>query len=373
MDNNLDFSILFDQVELDYDWKQSLAQDSTYHSLYVYEESFPDLENIDIALFSVDDNRGSANHVLDVQRVREQYYKLKKGTAHYQIADLGCLKPGPNYSDTILRFKEVLGHLLSQNIFPVLLNCSQDFVHHAYATFIEENIVDKINIGVIDSSLDIDKSFVEEEQFVGKILSHEPNKLERFKLIGYQSYLVNPDIKLVFDKLAFEEIRLGALKKDIMIAEPMLRNCHIVSFDLAAIKSHEFPANAVNNPFGLTVEEACQLTWFTGVSNSLNFFMFSGYREDEDLTGLSSNGMAVQLWYLVEGFYTRVREDLTKEVTEYIVEHQSLSEPLVFVKGKKSGKWWIKRAEQFIPCTYKDYQSTQDGILPEVWLREEWR
>lgn len=369
----MDFSLLFDAVELDYEWKQNLALDASYHSIFVFEDNFPDLENITIALLSVDDNRGGNNHVLDAVEIRKAFYKLKKSNAHYQIVDLGCLRPGPEYTDTIFRYQEVIEHLIQRGILPILLNSSQDFALHTYSSLALGEEIDKINLAIIDSKLDIEKSKFREESFVNEILSFPENKLHRFKLLGYQSYLVNPEVKHVFDKLAFEEVRLGALKKDIFVAEPLLRNSHLVSFDLSALKSIEFPANGENSPFGLTAEEACQLTWFSGLSSSLKVFVFSGYREEEDINRISANGLGVMLWYLIEGHYAKVNENLEQDVTQYIVEHQSLSQAIVFVKGKKSDKWWIQINNEFIPCSYKDYQSTTEGILPEVWMREEWR
>ncbi len=373
MDNNLDFALLFDQVILDYDWKKTLPQDCTYHSIYVFEESFPELDNVQIALFSIDDNRGTKNNVLETTSVRKQLYKLKKSNVSYQVADLGCLRPGPNYADTILRFNEVFRFLIHKGILPIIINSSQDFVFQSYKTMVDENLSEKINIALIDRKLDLDNKSFADENFVNELINYPSNGLKRLKLLAYQSYLVSPDIKTVFDKLSFEEIRLGALKKDILSAEPILRNCHIISMDASAIKSNEFPANATHSPFGLTVEEACQLTWFSGVSNSLKCFIFSGYREEEDLNELSAHGLAVQIWYVIEGFYARVKEDLSNDVTEFIVENSFLSEPITFVRSKKSEKWWVKIKNEFIPCSLKDYQQTQSGVLPDVWMREEWR
>jgi formiminoglutamase len=309
--------------------------------------------------------------VLDAYTIRKQFYQLKKTKVSYKIADIGCLRPGPTYQDTILRYKEVFQTLIRLGIVPIVINGPQDLVLHSYASLADDADLKRVNIGVIDRKLDVERSPHHDEEFVNEILLHTNNRLHRLKLLAYQSYLTNPDTKIVFDKLHFEEIRLGAIKKDVMMAEPLLRNCHIVSLDWSALKHQEFPANATFSPFGLTAEEACQLTWFAGVSDHLMSFVFSGFYENEDQNEFSANGAAVALWYLIEGICCRVKEDLTREVTEYIVENSQLSEPITFVKGKKSDKWWIKIKDEFIPCHVKDYQQTQEGVLPDVWLREE--
>jgi len=368
----MDFTLLFDQVELDYDWKQLLPSDACYHSIYVNEENFPDLENMDIALFSIDDNRATTNQVLDASNIRKQFYQLRKSNAHYRIVDLGCLRPGPSYLDTILRFKEVSSYLLSNNILPIIINCSQDFVFHTYQLMVDESIVSKVNLAIIDSKLDILSQGNEDQTFVNQILGYKIERLARFKLLGYQSYLNSAEIKLVFDRLAFEELRLGALKKDIFAAEPVLRNADIVSFDVQAIKHQECPANATYSPYGLSAEEAAQITWFAGLGNRMKCFLFSGFYDNEDHNLLSANGMAIQIWYLIEGFYSRTKENLETDVFEYIIENQNFAEPLKFVKSKKSDKWWIFLNNEFIPCLYADYLKANTGELPEIWLREQW-
>jgi formiminoglutamase len=368
----MDFSLLFDQVQLDYDWKQKLPVDACYHSIYVNEETFPDLEKMDIALFSIDDNRGTQNQVLDAIKVREQFYRLKKSNAHYRIVDLGCLRPGPSYQDSILRYKEICNYLMAKNILPLIINCSQDFVLHTYQMMLDEKISAKINLAIIDSELDIFPKGNLDQTFVNQILEYKIEQLGRFKLLGYQSYLNSAEIKLVFDRLAFEELRLGALKKDIFSAEPTLRNADIISMDLKAIKHHEFPANASFSPYGFSAEEACQLAWFSGLSNNLKCFLFSGYFENEDDTLLSANGMSVFIWYFIEGFYAKVKENLETDVLEYIIENQNFAEPLKFIKSKKSDQWWIYLNNEYIPCLYADYLKASSGELPDVWLREQW-
>ena len=79
------------------------------------------------------------------------------------------------------------------------------------------------------------------------------------------------------------------------------------------------------------------------------------------------------LWYLLEGFYSKTKDDLTNEADfiEYKVEHSSLGIELTFFKSKKSDRWWINIKEEKIPCSYMDYKQSCDGLLPDVWLREE--
>jgi len=359
----MDFSLLFDPVDSEiFNKKHEL--DSVFHSLYIFQNDFPELDEMDIVIFSVDDNRGTANHVLDAGTVREEFYQLKQSSAPFRVVDLGCLRPGPEYSDTLLRVEEVLSYLFDNNILPILLNGSQDLIYSSYKLFAENN--QKVNVGIIDRLLDIEEKGNLDECFVNDILEHTPNVLGRFKFLAYQSYLVSGKIKSVFEKLSFEELRLGKIKKEVLEAEPIARNVNLASFDLSAIKSTEFPSNGLQSVFGLTVEEACQLVWYLGFGGELKFMNFSNFWEEEDENRKSAHGLAVMLWYLLEGFYSKTKDDLTEtsNFIEYKVDHSSLGIELVFFKSKTSDRWWIHLKGEKIPCSYLDYRQSCDGLLP---------
>ena len=72
----MDFSLLFDPVNSEI-FNKKYELDAVFHSLYIFQNDFPDLDEMDIVIFSVDDNRGTANHVLDVGTVREEFYQEK--------------------------------------------------------------------------------------------------------------------------------------------------------------------------------------------------------------------------------------------------------------------------------------------------------
>lgn len=366
----MDFALFFDKIDLELDSIEQYPTDTLYHSLFLYQDDFPNLEKTDIALFSIDDNRATSNHVLDATELRKSLYSLKKSDSFINVVDLGVLRPGEEYGDTMDRLSEVLDYLFSENITPVIINSSQDVLAEMYKSASRTSHSDRLNISLIDSSLDLEDDGVKNRSFMNEVLSHLPNKLHRLKLLGYQSYLVNQNINAVFQKLCFEELRLGDIKKDVFSTEVYLRNSHLVSFDLGSLKSTEFPANNKNSPFGITAEEACQLSWFAGHSDDLIGISFANYFEENDVNGLSSNGLGVMIWYFIQGYYSRIKEDLEKESVSYIVENDNFAENLTFIKGSKSNKWWLTVDGENIPCSYSDYLKANEGVLPEIWMRE---
>ena len=363
----MNLSLLFDFVDVDeFD---DLPLDSFFYSLFFANQSDFNFEEMDIALLSIDDNRGTQNHVLDCANVRKELYGLKQCSTSSRIVDLGTLRPGPEYSDTQERLGEVLEYCLACNVIPVVINSSQDIVYQCYKSLINHS-PQSINIAVVDRELDINDDKDLNSGFISQILSHSVNRLRRFKSIAYQSFLVNESLINVFQKLSFEQLRLGAIKKDVFQAEIMVRNSQIFSFDLGAIKSNEFPANGTHSPYGLTAEEACQIVSFAGHSSDVKIVSFSNYYEDLDDHRLSSHGLAAMIWYFILGRYTRVNEDLEKDTLEFIVENDSFSENVSFLKGKLSNKWWLKLPNDVIPCSYQDYLDANNGILPDLLIRE---
>ena len=365
----MDFSLLFDKVEVELDSIEQYPLDTLYHSLFLYQDDFPTLDGVDLVIFSIDDNRATDNNLLDATSIRQSLYSLKKGDAFMNVVDFGCLRPGPEYKDTMERLEQVLQHLFSKGIVPIILNSSQDIVVQFYKAFAEVAKT-KLNLAIIDDSLDLEEGMNPNRSFVNELLEYSPNSLNRLKLMGYQAYLVSQKIKAVFQKLSFEEVRLGELKRDIFKSEIVIRNSHFLSFDLGALKSTEFPANGKNSPFGVTVEEACQLAWFAGHATQIRGISFANFLEEYDQNNLSAYGLSVIVWHFIKGFYTRIEENLESESVRYIVEHSSFAENLEFVKGEKSNKWWIYINGEYIPCTYNDYLTANEGIIPDIWLRE---
>lgn len=363
----MDFALLFDCIELDHQKVEQYPKDSLFHSLFIYQDDFPSLDDIDLVFLSIDDNRETSNSVLDAAKIRESLYQLKKGHEFIKVADIGCLRPGPNYSDTMDRLREVLVFFLENQVIPVVLNSSQDVVSDAYQVLADAGY--EVNVGLVDTQIDFD-GVNRNTNYVDELLAYEAYKLSRLKLVAYQSYLVSKNLTSVFQKLSFEQLRLGEIKKDVFLVEPYLRNCHLISFDMGALKSTDFPANGVNSPFGLTSEEACQLSWFAGHATDLKGVFFSNYLENHDQNQLSAYGLAVMVWHFIEGFYSKIQEDFHRYATRYLVSNKSFAEDLTFVKSTKSNKWWMDISGELIPCVYQDYLDANQGLIPDVWLRE---
>ena len=67
-------------------------------------------------------------------------------------------------------------------------------------------------------------------------------------------------------------IRLGTLRSNLVVAEPFLRDAHLVSMDISAVKQSEAPGTRFSSPNGLLAEEACQLARYAGLSEQVSCF-----------------------------------------------------------------------------------------------------
>jgi arginase family enzyme len=143
------------------------------------------------------------------------------------------------------------------------------------------------------------------DNYLRRICTYQPNFLFNINILGYQTYLVEDDSLAVLQKLFFEANRLGPIKKDITDAEPMIRNADMVTFNVSAIKQSDAPGHANGNPNGFSGEEACQLSWYSGLSDKVKTFGLYEMNPDYDEFRQSAKLTAQMLWYFVDGYYNR--------------------------------------------------------------------
>jgi hypothetical protein len=206
---------------------------------------------------------------------------------------------------------------------------------------------------------------------------HEPNFLFSLSQVGYQSYLVEPEVTATLEKLHFETLRLGEMHQNITVAEPTIRHADLISFDLKALNAQAAPKASGGNPFGLSGEQACQLCWYAGLSDQLSSFGLYEYYPEEDPQGLTAMTMAVMIWYFFEGYYHRKQETdfKSKKFVKYAIGFHDNPNKMVFYKSKVSDKWWMEveglgaeKQVKIVPCSYEDYLSASNGEVPNRWI-----
>lgn len=361
--------------------EKTYPENSFFKQINVFGKSFPDISKTQIALVGIKECRG-ALHAESMERgsleIREKLYELKRSAAAYRIVDLGDLLAGESLNDTYQNIRQVGEYLMKHQILPVFFGGSHDLDYGQYLSY--QKMKKLVTLVTVDAKIDMEEKGAESERHTQEIVLHQPNFLFSYTHLAFQSFLTDPMLIQVMEKLYFDQVRLGQIRDHFKEIEPLIRDADLMSFDLCAIQSADAPGASDAQPFGLTGEEACQICWFAGTNEKLSSFGLFGYDPYYDNAhNKTAKLAAVMIWYFIEGFYSR-KDSLSFKSADYIKYTVSLdSKPnnLVFYKSKRSGKWWMEiphneklRFDRVstVPCSYADYQLAQKGEIPERWI-----
>jgi len=356
-----------------------------------FSVDFPDLEEkIDIAIIGVQEDRNAINNAgcaLAPDYVREKLYQLHEGNYNSKIVDLGNIRQGATVTDTYIALKTAANELIKKNIIPVIIGGGQDLTFAQYLAY--ETLDQKVDLVIIDSKFDLDDDDkapdgiqTTSESYLNKIFLHQPNYLFNYSNLGFQTYFTSQESLRMMDKLYFDVHRLGELAGNVAVAEPIIRNAGMISFDIGAIRSSDAAGNANAGPNGFTGSEACQLARYAGINDKLSSIGFYEFNPAYDSNGQTALLLSQMIWYFVDGVYNRKRDFPLNPKSQYLIYKTSLKHDeheLVFVKSKKSDRWWMQvpypaggsKNERFhlVPCQYDDYKTAVSGEMPDLWWR----
>jgi formiminoglutamase len=355
-----------------------------------FTDYFPDLEEnaYDIAIFGVKDDRGALNNngcALAADHFRSQFYLLNEGAFNSKIIDLGNIQAGKEVSDTYFAVKTAVAELVKLNILPIIIGGGQDLTYPQYLAY--ENLEQKVDLVVVDPKFDLDEDMEEgvgttSSSYLSKIFLHQPNYLFNYSNVGYQTYFVNQDSLKVMDKLYFDVHRLGDFLPDISLAEPILRNANMISFDMGAIRSADAGANINAGPNGFYGDDACRITRYAGMNDKLTSIGFYEFNPAFDRNGQTALLLAQMVWYFIDGFYNRKQDFPLTPKSNYIIYKTTLKDgsgEMNFVKSKRSDRWWLQvpyptngsgnERYHLVPCRYEDYNTAVGGEIPDLWWR----
>lgn len=361
----------------------ALSDDNGYNNgqlgkhIVSFENESPDIINADIVLIGVGETRGGGpfeqKNVEAADAIRKQLYQLNYWHPEVKIADIGNVSLGSSINDSYAAIKTVLAEVLQKNKTAVLFGGSHDVTLAQYGAYREMQKV--IEATCIDATIDLSsESAVRSENFLLEMLTGEPNMVKHYNHIGFQSYLVNPQMLETMDKLRFDCYRVGKAKENMEEMEPVIRNTHLLSFDISAIKNSDAPANDIS-PNGFTGEEACMLTRYAGLSNNLSSFGIYGYQPQKDVNDLTAKQIAQMLWYFIDGKNRSKMEASLDELNHFNEYHSVFAEvETVFLQSRKTNRWWMQLPDKkMIACSYNDYLCASRNEIPERWLRAQER
>ncbi len=351
---------------------QSLGKKVVFHT----KEDFPDLNTAKIAIIGVLDNRGNSNALtVDLDFIRKEFYALFPGNWESSIIDLGDIPEGNTQEDTYYAVAKIVSELIKKQILPIIIGGSQDLTYAMYRGY--DQLDQMVNLVAIDSKFDFGKEEVlnTSESFLSKIIINEPTNLFNYSNVGFQTYFNSQEEIDLIEKLYFDCFRLGEVSASPAIAEPVFRDCDLVSLDLTAVKSSDSGNFNIFTPNGFNGKEICALTRYAGLSDKVTSFGIFNQHNSKNESVL----IAQIIWYFIEGYNYRSLESPNQNTfLKYIVPIDDLE--LVFFKSPKTERWWIEipfftnvnnklKKNTLLPCTHEDYLRACDQEIPDRWWK----
>ncbi|WP_298791867.1 formimidoylglutamase [uncultured Allomuricauda sp.] len=344
------------------------------------KKGLPVFANATVAIFGVLESRNAYEkkpEKLDLDGIRIQLYRLMAGNWNSTILDIGDVEEGDTVEDTYFVVKEIVAGLLEENIIPIIIGATQDITFPAYRAF--DKIRDMVNLVSIDSRFDFgeDDELISSHSYMSKIITDKPNNLFNFSNIGYQSYFNAQEEMDLMERLFFDAYRLGEVAANLELAEPVLRNSHIVSLDLRAVRAGEMGMHPNFSPNGFTGREICTIARYAGISDKVSLF---GIYEGEN-SPQAFQMIAQIIWYFIEGISFRVKEfpsSKSEDFTKFTVPTDT--EELIFYKSHVTERWWVEvpsilpehtktNSVALLPCTEGDYLDACNQNIPERWFK----
>lgn len=307
-------------------------------------------------------------------QIRQKLYELYRVNDKLKIIDLGNLKRTTTPEDTWYGIRDVMTDLLNNQVTAIVIGGRQDVTRGIFMAY--EQRASMVNLVNIDSRIDLEEGSQVGASWIVPLLGSQ--KLFRFTCMGQQQYLTNPAYTEVLEQRGFDVIRLGPLRTNLLMSEPFLRDAHMVSFDMAAIKQSEAPGARFSSPNGLLAEEACQLSRYSGLSDLVSCFGIFEVNGAYDRNGQTAHLAAQAIWYFIEGYSLRRKERPAQNQSDFkvfMVNHQDMEHALVFYKSLVTGRWWMEIPDMksggqlLVACSQEEYQQACNHEIPEMWWK----
>ncbi len=346
---------------------------STYE---LYTNEFPDLDNIELVILGITDERGSGNGISEGEapaHIRKNLYKLYNWHPEVKVADIGNIKPGASLNDTYAAAKMVIAELINAGKTVIILGGTHDLTLAQYGAYVQRQQI--VEASCVDAFINLNmETRLRSENFLMEMLTGEPNFIRHYNHIAFQSYFVHPNILQTMDRLRFDCFRVGVVKDALEEMEPVIRSSNFVSIDMAAMANAYAPANRTT-PNGLNGEDMCTITRFAGLSDHLTSLGIYGYNVKNDRDELTAIQIAQMIWYFIDGRYKLKTEASIEDRQSFNEFHTAFAEvDTLFLQSKKTGRWWMQLPNhKFIACSATDYRLASHNEIPERWLRAQER
>jgi arginase family enzyme len=381
----LDLNDYFNPVSIDEpSFEHFTGQAGFPHNIAIHTENNPlkDISKYKIALLGVPDDRNSINtgSSKGPDMIRGQLYKLAKIPGRSKIIDLGNMKQGVTFNDTLAGLADILCLLIQENLFPVIIGGSSALIPAIDRALSQRKTM--YTLTTVDPRIDYSNERKEPDSFnyLNTIFNNHKSTFDHYINIGYQTYLNDQQVINRFLKRRTELIRIGDVRQAIYLTEPLFRDSDVAIFDISAVRQSDAPGTIIPSPNGFYGEEICLLSRYAGISDKLKIFGLFDVNPEFDIR-FQTVGLAAQiLWFFLEGFSQKQYETPVLNLgnsgrfIKYHVRVTDLLDDLIFIKSNLTDRWWmelpsIKDQYLYVACSHEDYLKANRNEVPERWVK----
>jgi formiminoglutamase len=381
----IDLNDYFDPISIDGPEFEHLAEQAGFpHNVTVHTASRPlkDISKHKIAILGVPEGRNSAGTgtMKGPDGIRKELYRLARIPGKSKIIDLGNMKQGASFNDSVAGLTDILINLAGENVFPVIIGGSS-----ALITAVDKAISrlkTKYSLLAVDPRIDFINEKKEPDSFnyLNSIIQNHKSTFDHYINIGYQTYLNDQQVINRFLKKHSELMRIGDVRRSIYLTEPLFRDADVAVFDISAVRQSDAPGTVSPCPNGFYGEEICLLARYAGISDNLKIFGLFDVNPDLDIRN-QTTGLAAQIiWFFLEGFAQKQYESPVLSISNsgrfirYHVRVTDLEDDLIFIKSNLTDRWWIELPtgsdkSVYISCSHEDYLKANRNEVPERWLQ----
>ena len=374
----------FDPVSIERHGLENLPGNAGFpHNMVIHTENvtISDFSNFKVVLLGVPEGRNSPDpgSTAAPDAIRQQLYSLARIPGKTKMADLGNMKQGMSFADTIAGLTDVLTTLISEDIFPVIIGGSS-----ALVTAIDKSFTllkNRYTLLSVDPRIDYSNNpdSFGSMNYLNKITGNSLSTFRHYINIGYQTYLNDQQVLNRFSRRHSEMVRIGDVRQAVYLMEPLFRDSDAAVFDISAVRQSDAPGTAMPSPNGFYGEEICLLARYAGISDNLKVFGLFDVNPGLDNRN-QTTGLAAQiLWFFLEGFSQKqyetplLSDSNTGRFIRYHVRLTDLEDDLIFVKSNLTERWWIELKDEnnqntYISCSHDDYLKANRNEVPDKWV-----
>ncbi len=305
--------------------------------------------------------------------VRNYLYGLRNLEFKGSILDMGDIK-GKSSRDKYVALIEVVKELNSHNIPFLVVGGSQDYTIPLLKSLKTNQ---PLTISIVDSFINYSEDLTDypSNNYLNQVFSIDSSL--NINLLAYQQYLVSQTQTKWLEKNNIETERLrNYIDGKIINIEPIIRDSEIVSFDISAIKTSDMPGQKFPMPNGLSGKDACQIAWYSGMSDKLKCFAIFELNSETDSSKCSVMQVAQMAWHFFEGIIYRDGDYPLRSIDNYQTFHLPLDDYnicLRFFLNTENQRWWIEipfqDKEVIFSCNKSDYEAIKSGEIGGRWLK----